>query len=518
MEDKTIKYLQSISRTHQNELGQFFTPFKVAEFMSKWTLQSDYDEIYDPAFGLGAFYHSVESLPNFKMYGTEIDSNVHGYWIKHLSGGKTNVQVELGDYFAKWEKRYGNIVCNPPYARFQKFEDRQEIFRKLETLLGKKISGYTNIASAFLIKSIFQLRKGGRLAYIMPLEFLNTGYGTVIKDFLTRNGHLYAIIKLDCEKDIFPDVTTTCGIILFDTSTKYSEVRFYSIKDVSNLARFEQVSDYVEKKVVELKASNKWIPYFATDRVRPKVADMVKINQFGRFSRGIATGANEFFVLSEADVNRFGLKEHVVFCLSKSSQVVKSFFSNADLEVLRRTGAKVYLFSPSSSSPEEVRSYILKGENLQFHKRYLTQHRVPWYKTENRSPAPILFSVFSRGGYKVVRNTSGVLNLTCFHGFYPNLFGEDHVDSLFLYMASSAGRRVLSDSKRLYGGSLDKYEPNDLNEALCPSGEILYSMSKKSISMAMNNFRHNGYVPQEIEDLFGNLVDHLALEDSLVAD
>ena len=43
----------------------------------------------------------------------------------------------------------------------------------------------------------------------MPLEFLNTGYGKLVKARLIDGGHLAAIISLDCERDVFPDVVLT---------------------------------------------------------------------------------------------------------------------------------------------------------------------------------------------------------------------------------------------------------------------------------------------------------------------
>ena len=90
-----------------------------------------------------------------------------------------------------------------------------------------------------------------------------------------------------------------------------------------------------------------------------------------------------------------------------------------------------------------------------------------------REPSPILIGVFSRGGYKIARNETQALNLTCFHGFRPNALGERRVDGLFLYLSSEVGRKIVSMSARMYGDSLTKFEPNDLNSALAPSPQAL---------------------------------------------
>ena len=68
-----------------------------------------------------------------------------------------------------------------------------------------------NISSAFLMKSISELKPGGRLAYLMPLEFMNTGYGAAVKEFLVKDRNLRAFIQLECEEEVFTGITTSVG-------------------------------------------------------------------------------------------------------------------------------------------------------------------------------------------------------------------------------------------------------------------------------------------------------------------
>ena len=49
-----------------------------------------------------------------------------------------------------------------------------------------KLSGFTNIYTLFILKSIWQLRKGGRTAYIVPSEFLNSDYGKDVKKYIKK--------------------------------------------------------------------------------------------------------------------------------------------------------------------------------------------------------------------------------------------------------------------------------------------------------------------------------------------
>ena len=227
------EYLKKIGEKHRKRYGQFFTRPEVAEFMVRWVLKSGQRTLFDPAFGMGAFLGPVADDPGIVFAGSEKDPKILDFWTGEA--GERKADIEHEDYLLSWGKSHANIVCNPPYMRFQKFIGRDSVFKTFVDNLGLRLSGYTNTASAFLLKSLSELNGSGRLAYIMPLEFLNTGYGTIVKKRLIESGHLVAIINLKCEKDIFPDAITSVGIILYDACRHYSHVDFHIADSISSL-------------------------------------------------------------------------------------------------------------------------------------------------------------------------------------------------------------------------------------------------------------------------------------------
>ena len=185
---------------HRREHGQFFTPFDVAVFMCRWAMSHGAKEIYDPSFGLGAFFRAAQSVdPQVSFRASEIDQRILEFY-SQTNGNPKTLHVACEDYLSVWDQRHAAIVCNPPYMRFQLFNNREAVFASFVQHLHCRLSGYTNIASAFLIKSLSELRPAGRLAYIMPLEFLNTGYGKAVKSRLLANGLLKALIRINPEK------------------------------------------------------------------------------------------------------------------------------------------------------------------------------------------------------------------------------------------------------------------------------------------------------------------------------
>jgi len=503
MRDLSVAYNSIVASEHRRAHGQFFTPFDVANFMCRWVLSGGSGNLYDPAFGLGSFYFAATSvMPSIAFTGTEVDAEILEYFRTHAPR-TPSLSLSCGDYLAEWGQSHKAIVCNPPYMRFQHFTNRSHVFASFKRHLQIKLSGYTNIASAFLMKSLSELTYGGRLAYIMPLEFLNTGYGTIVKNRLLHQGMLKALIKLEPEKEVFPDATTSVGIVLASNDGIIEPIHFYTVRNLQDLPDVLSTIPTREVDVASLDPSEKWLKYFENERLSFFSPDLVTIDSYGGFSRGIATGANEFFAISRSKAAELGIpRKYFLGCITKSVQVKSSVFTDSDFDELERTDSKVLLLNINGKPTEAVREYLRYGEEMGYHLRYLTKMRTPWYKLERRSPALLLFGVFSRERFKVVRNLSQAVNLTCFHCFYPNLFGLQLCDALFLYFQSRAARQILSISMRHYGDGLEKFEPNDLNHALAPSQSWFSKLSANVVNSAIEYCKVNNSLPEKVEALF----------------
>ena len=499
-----VEYLLKVGEQHRKEFGQFFTHPAVAKFMVEWVLKSGQKTLFDPAFGLGAFLVPIVNDAKIDFSGCEVDNEIIKFW--NYSIKERQINLIHDDYLRMWGNSYANIVCNPPYMRFQKFVNRESIFKAFREHLGLKISGYTNTASAFLLKSLFELKNSGRLAYIMPLEFLNTGYGKIVKKHLIESGHLTAIIKLDCEKEVFPDATTTVGIVLYDKSQISTHVDFHVVNSINSLSKILDNPPNNRVKLKELDPNGKWLPYLSENQIVIKNELTVPLSIYGLFKRGISTGVNEFFILRRSQAQALGIEyPEVVPCITRSSQLKKLQFGIEEYKELLYNDFPVLLFCAKKSHSHQAAAYINLGEIKGYNKRYITKNRKPWYKTEYREPSPILLGVFSRGKYKLIKNESNALNLTCFHGFKPNIFGKKYQDHLFLYLASTPGQDLLSLSNRRYGDGLEKYEPNDLNDALVPNQQVLDDLSNKDVDAAMQYTKKYGQTPDWINNYFEQL-------------
>jgi len=481
-------YAERSDLAYRKRLGQFFTPYSVACFMSQWLTEVSAGEpqILDPCAGLGVFERALSATsPDFARNARftlwEKDEGLAqdlAAVCKRLAIQHSVTSRDFLDEHA-WSAAYDAIIANPPYYKHHYVENKEDIRAAISSKVGAPFSVQTNIYCWFLIKALSMLKPGGRLAFIIPTEFLNANYGRDVKKHLLETGFLRSIISICYKSRTFDDAITTACVLLAERASESSRgIRFYradSSDQLGDLTEFLANAEFVEYARSDLDVERKWRSYFPGNRaVDTESSNLVPFSTYGRFSRGIATGANEFFAIRPSTAAEHGLPaESLIRCLSKAQQATGKILTNHDFEALRQADKPVYLFDGEATTGKAIDLYIGSGEAAGFQHRYLTRMRNPWYALEKRSLSKIWAGVFGRAGIRFVWNESNCVSLTCFHLFQPSRLGESCLPFLFLYLNSSIARNFLELEKREYGDGLEKYEPNDINKALAPDFEML---------------------------------------------
>ncbi len=475
-------YNAMASREYRKANGQFFTPKWIANGLARWVTDTNPETILDPAFGLGILSESCrEAGYSGRISGYEIDRDIVDFWRQRM-GERFEVDLCCDDFLHSSAERFDAVVANPPYNRFQNRELPASLHKIIFENIGEVASGYTNQYALFLYLCISRLSRQGRAAFIVPSEFLATGYGIQVKRFLTRTARLRHMILFDSNERIFPDAATTACVLLFDVESQES-ISVWHLSTADNhlfseicggIADSSKCEDFV---LADLNPSSNW-QRLGTDS--NDWTGFVDLSCYGKVSRGIATGANEFFLLSGSQVRAFGLEEtNLVKCIASADSAKRLVFTEDTWHEIASLDQKAYLFDGLTQSNRKAAKYITNGEEQGYHLRYLTKSRKPWYKLEDREPAPILLAVFGRARFKAVLNESPALSLTAFHAFYPSQTGAQFTLCLWLYFQTQTAMKAAAKQNRSYGDGLRKLEPSDWGKLLVPnfrrfSSELLH--------------------------------------------
>jgi adenine-specific DNA-methyltransferase len=506
-------YSKIISLEHKKKFAQFFTPFQLASLMADWLLgNQNLKTVLEPAFGLGVFSRALLSKKSdLSIKGFDIDETIFAE-AKEIFNDTPNFDLHLEDYmFNDWNNKYDGVICNPPYFKFHDYENKK-ILNEIENRLNIKLNGFTNLYTLFLLKSIYQLTTNGRLAYIIPSEFLNSDYGKLVKSALIKNEILRHIVVFDFEENVFDDALTTACILLCSNDKHSQKVKFSTIKKINDLELIKNyISDYPFNNIDdstfninELEPEKKWRKYYQEQNgIRYK--NLIPFSSVAKVVRGIATGANEYFTFSKSKANNYGINEkYLLPCICKAVDVKDNFFTKDNFHSLVNSDRQTFLLNAIGSKDENVLKYIELGEKSGIDKKYLTSCRNPWYSLENRPPSPIWVSVFNRSGLKFIRNEANISNLTTFHCVYPvqnSLFDNVNLDVLFAYLLTDVAREIFEDNCREYGNGLQKFEPNDLNKAMMLDLTLLDKKTENKIIELYKKYRDTA-IDKLLDDSF----------------
>ncbi len=452
-----------MTQTSPRILGQVFTPPAVADFMVRWATSHKPRRILDPSLGRGIFVERLAAMNgalsvHAQITACEIDSAMVAAFQRNNPAPDLPVDVRRTDFLtARFDKKFDAVICNPPYIRHHDAKPNASIFERFDRLIGTRISRLTNIYGLFLLRLWSLLADHGRAAAITPAEWLNADFGRAIKSYLLLENAIDAIVHFDHASEIFDGVLTTAAITLLRRGRKPTEpVRFQSVRSAGELATPRSVIDY---RSSDLNPKAKWSALF-TRRI-PSTGRTTPLGVLARCVRGIATGANTYFVLKPSDLNAAGIeRSDVQVCVYKSAHVRGERLAVRDIQRLIADDERIFLVCPREPLSPAVKRYLERGRMLNIHRRYLPSHRPTWYRPEHRDPAPIWVNVFARGCFRFIRNEAGVLHLTCFHAIYPNP-GVD-ADALHAALCKAAAGTEMKSETRIYADGLSKLEPRDV--------------------------------------------------------
>ncbi|MBP5778193.1 MAG: N-6 DNA methylase [Prevotella sp.] len=498
------EYIRRTSIEHRKRFAQFFTPEQIADYMAEWVMEDihDHADILEPAYGLGIFSRSMfKSHQDIKVNGYDVDETIFQYALSNASETQCEISLSNENYLtSSWDKKYDGIICNPPYMKFHDY-DNSTLVPLVNSKLHIKLNGFTNIYTLFLLKSIYQLKQGGRLAYIIPSEFLNADYGVEVKRALLDSGTLRHVIIVDFNQCAFDDALTTACILFCQNTTDPGIVKFSNVKNVTDLST--ALTDYTDVATGLLDPEQKWKSYYEETQAS-QYNHLVPFSTFAKVSRGIATGANDYFTFKQSKKDFYNIPDSCFLpCICHSTDVKSLIFTDEDFEQLTHQDKTVFLFNGSAGeSNSHVKDYLRMGVENEINKRYLTANRYPWYALENQRPAPIWVSVFSRSGLRFVRNKANVYNLTTFHCVYN--ISEIDTNILFAYLITNVAKEIFLDNSRQYGNGLVKFEPNDLNKGKAVDLRLLTNEESDFVSQVYKKLRHYGAISQQYIDLLND--------------
>lgn len=188
-------------------LGQFMTPFKIAEFMASLFSKKNDAVLLDAGAGIGSLTLAANSVLKLqRAEAWELDPVMVSYLSENLKSLGVPHELHQKDFIIDSVSRiqfglgtrFTHAILNPPYKKIAS----NSIHRKACRQLGLET---VNLYTAFFGLAILQMEQAGEIVIIIPRSFCNGPYYKPFRDMMLAKCSVDAIHVFESRSQAFKD-------------------------------------------------------------------------------------------------------------------------------------------------------------------------------------------------------------------------------------------------------------------------------------------------------------------------
>ena len=487
------------TRIERNRMGQFATPFPLAlEILShanKLIKNIEKIRFLDPAFGTGVFYSALLRIFQTSQVDAAVGYEVDPHYGKPARQLWSNSysDIRLSDFTTAQppNEKFNLLICNPPYVRHHHILNgsKAKIQESAFDACGIRFGGLAGLYCYFLGLSHAWMAEGGLAGWLIPSEFMDVNYGKEVKQYLLDKVRLLHVHRFDPHEVQFGDALVSSTVVWFkkETPPQDYEVDFSFGGTLSNPKISRKISTHL------LHNQPKWthFPFITESHVKKNTGPT--LDEFFSIRRGLATGNNNYFILTSEQIRERKLPPEVFKPILPSPRYLPEteILSDEDGNPLIKT--PLFLLDSRLSEADikklypNLWCYLEEGKEQGVANRYLCSHRSPWYSQENRPEAPFVCTYIGRGNVKSGRPFRFILNQSratvtnVYLALYPKqalgqaIKRNSHLARRVWESLNSISPKTMLAEGRVYGGGLHKLEPRELAKVPAPELSVLLS-------------------------------------------
>ena len=474
--------MQLIKEATKEKLrGGFYTPEPIASFILKWAFNGNKElDILEPSCGDGVFLEEIQK-GNYKynsVTAIEFDE-IEAIKSKKIRLNKSKIiNSDFHDFCINTKQKFDLIIGNPPYIRYQYFDEEQQKFAS--EIFGKaklKYSKLTNAWVSFVVGSSLLLKEKGRIGFVLPAEILQVSYAQPLREFL---GQFYNKINIvSFKKLVFPDIQQEVVLLLCEkNNTNTHLIEHLELRDAEELQKLDVLKLKSPKKKIDFK-SNKWTFYFLDqkeidfleklqlNKAIPKLGDYAKVEV------GITTGSNPFFTVPLSTIKFYNLEKYAKPLVGRSVQVPSAIFTEKDWLKNRNSEARTHFLSfpkmKDLNGSIGARDYIAWGEESKINKGYKCRIREEWQIVPSQRISDALFIRRNNKYPKLIINEAKAYTTDTMHRVTVKENAE--IKALTASYYNSLSFAFSEICGRSHGGGVLELMPSEVERILLPYNE-----------------------------------------------
>ncbi|MDZ7705342.1 MAG: N-6 DNA methylase [Trueperaceae bacterium] len=512
-------------------LGAYYTDEVIATFLVSWAVRDANDTVLDPSFGGGVFLtaaarrlDTLGGTGREQVYGVEVDADVHRQISRelHARQGIAPQQLIYADFFdvaagSAELPRFDAVIGNPPYIRYQHFSGaaKERALARVASY-GVTLSRLSSSWAPFVVHSAMQLREGGRLAMVVPIELAHAAYARPVLEHLTHTFRHVSLLTF--RRPLFPHLSQETVLLLADGKDEpFVSLDWRDVEGIDALAALPtplprcHTLDRHALASGRDRLTTRFVSPDAQQLYRTLSKTSLRLGDVANISTGYVTGANTFFHLSDDDVRTWRLPSDVLRRAVFRSRALRGLrFTADDWHEAAQGGRAGYLLSldkrPLPEFDAQTQRYLRDGERSGAPRSYKCRRREYWYHVPRVYVPDAFLSYMSGSRPTLVSNDAGAtapntLYLVELYGLAP--LGQW---TLTLLWHSSLCELSCELEGHALGDGMLKLEPAEAKRVLIPN----VSADLRDLAGDVDRLLRN-----EQPDKARTLVDQAVLQDGL---
>ncbi|QPB24446.1 N-6 DNA methylase [Rhizobium sp. 007] len=452
----------------RRSLGAYYTSRAVADILCGWAIRTAADRVLEPSFGGCEFIESARNRiaelgaehPISSIYGADIDPSAFAALsVRHPDSNAENFR--LGDFLGITRNEIAcdgvhAIVGNPPYVRHHKISEA--VFVRASRLRDAKLAKLpmqANLWAFFVIHACSFLAPLGRMAWVLPQNYLYATYAKSVRQFLAQ--HFESVIEIEIKQHLFETEGAAEKTVLVFCDRWSAEGTNSAV-----LKRF-YVESLAEASACLRDPYTHHQPHYDGDDPLSKIGTDC-LGDICNIKIGAVLGDSRFFLFDRKRAQEVGIKPRLLrMAATKASTVTGLMFSARTIAGQFKQGQKVGVLDTAFGTDKSVLAYLETMPATTIDTNVTFKKRKIWHQPFEGDDEPD--AVLTGMSHLFPRLALNPDKLPCTNALYALRFKSPQDEMLKLQlplsMVSSLGQLSAEIEGRPYGSGLLKHEPSD---------------------------------------------------------
>ena len=474
----------------QKHTGAFFTPADIARSLTAWAARCASDRLLDPSCGDGQF---------LAMHRNSVGIERNPLSARDAIARAPGALVHEGDFFAwasETRERFECAVGNPPFIRYQVFKgDMRRCAVELCSRLGVQFNGLSSSWAPFLVAAAGLLKRGGRMAFIVPAEIGHAPYAVPLLEYLVASFARVHVVAV--REKLFPTLSEDCWLLFAEGHGGRAEaIDFTAIDRFVPGAQPPPASIRVFLDEWRHVWNRRLRPFVLPSGVRAVYAHVSadsasrRLGDFASVGIGYVSGSNSFFHLRPSDAERWNIPAQFLHpSLRNSRAMPKGAITKATVDTWHKRDDEILLLrlKRGQELPVSVRRYLDSSEGKVARRSYKCRNRTPWYAVPDVQVPDFVIGYMSGRAVGLARNLAGV---TCTNSVHSVRITNLTLASKFLPRWSEPFVRLSCELEgHALGGGLLKIEPREATRILLPNVARLHDLDADALEASVQTLQ-----------------------------